>query len=195
MPPTTASKKSISNEQWDAKLASVKVAKEDMNRLVMNFLVTEVTSLIGSSNSNWPQRSGMSHVVAVLVQEQEQLAVSTAVDLLPWVTQSCNSTNPELKNISMLFMCACKQQLHATIQQILFAAWGVPRSDTLAQLLCMMHPQGYVDAARMLEQESGTAPGVELGSITDRMEIRKAVQSGQVEEAIDKVNDMNPEVR
>jgi hypothetical protein len=47
----------------------------------------------------------------------------------------------------------------------------------------------------MLEQESGTAPGVELGSITDRMEIRKAVQSGQVEEAIDKVNDMNPEVR
>lgn len=54
--------------------------------------------------------------------------------------------------------------------------------------------QGYVDAARMLEQESGTAPGVELNTITDRMEIRKAVQSGQVEEAIDKVNDLNPEV-
>jgi hypothetical protein len=47
----------------------------------------------------------------------------------------------------------------------------------------------------MFEQESGTAPGVELGSITDRMEVRKAVQSGQVEQAIDKVNDMNPEVR
>jgi hypothetical protein len=29
----------------------------------------------------------------------------------------------------------------------------------------------------------------------DRMEIRKAVQAGQVEEAIDKVNDLNPEVR
>jgi hypothetical protein len=27
------------------------------------------------------------------------------------------------------------------------------------------------------------------------MEIRKAVQAGQVEEAIDKVNDLNPEVR
>lgn len=47
----------------------------------------------------------------------------------------------------------------------------------------------------MFEQESGTAPGVELSTITDRMEIRKAVQSGQVEEAIDKVNDLNPEVR
>jgi hypothetical protein len=63
-----------------------------------------------------------------------------------------------------------------------------------AQYLFHLFLQGYVDAARMLEQESGTAPGVELGSITDRMEIRKAVQSGQVEEAIDKVNDMNPEV-
>eukprot|EP00882_Tetradesmus_deserticola_P012412 GHRQ01013154.1.p1 GENE.GHRQ01013154.1~~GHRQ01013154.1.p1 ORF type:complete len:170 (+),score=101.78 GHRQ01013154.1:289-798(+) len=94
MPPTAASKKSISNEQWEAKLAAVKVAKEDMNKLVMNYLVTE----------------------------------------------------------------------------------------------------GYVDAARMLEQESGTAPGVELGSITDRMELRKAVQSGHVEEAISKVNDMNPEL-
>lgn len=56
-------------------------------------------------------------------------------------------------------------------------------------------PQGYVDAARMFESESGTAPGVQLSTIMDRMEIRKAVQAGQVEEAIDKVNDLNPEVR
>lgn len=55
--------------------------------------------------------------------------------------------------------------------------------------------QGYVDAARMFESESGTAPGVQLSTILDRMEIRKAVQAGQVEEAIDKVNDLNPEVR
>lgn len=51
-----------------------------------------------------------------------------------------------------------------------------------------------MDAARTLEQESGTPPCVVLSTITDRMEIRKAVQSGQVEEAIDKVNDLNPEV-
>jgi hypothetical protein len=47
----------------------------------------------------------------------------------------------------------------------------------------------------MFESESGTAPGVQLSTILDRMEIRKAVQAGQVEEAIDKVNDLNPEVR
>ena len=54
--------------------------------------------------------------------------------------------------------------------------------------------QGYVKAAQMFEQESGTPPGIDLGSITDRMEIRRAVQSGNVEEAIEKVNDLNPEV-
>jgi muramidase (phage lysozyme) len=55
--------------------------------------------------------------------------------------------------------------------------------------------QGYVDAARMFQQESGTAPAVNLEQITDRMQIRQAVQAGRVEEAIDKVNDLNPEVR
>lgn len=46
----------------------------------------------------------------------------------------------------------------------------------------------------MFEVESGTSPGVQLSSILDRMVIRKAVQAGAVEEAIDKVNDLNPEV-
>jgi hypothetical protein len=46
----------------------------------------------------------------------------------------------------------------------------------------------------VFEKESGTAPGVDLGAITDRMEIRKAVQAGHVEEAIERVNDLNPEV-
>lgn len=54
--------------------------------------------------------------------------------------------------------------------------------------------QGYVEAARLFEKESGTPPCVELSAITDRMEIRKAVQSGNIDEAIERVNDLNPEV-
>ncbi|KAI3436058.1 hypothetical protein D9Q98_002117 [Chlorella vulgaris] len=87
-------KKRISAEEWQRKLREVRVAKEDMNRVVMNFLVTE----------------------------------------------------------------------------------------------------GYVDAARVFERESRTAPGVDLEQITDRMEIRKAVQSGDVEQAIERVNDLDPEI-
>lgn len=40
--------------------------------------------------------------------------------------------------------------------------------------------QGYVEAAKVFEEESGTPPGVELSSITDRMLVRTHVQSGQV---------------
>ena len=47
----------------------------------------------------------------------------------------------------------------------------------------------------MFEAESATAPGVDLGAITDRMQIRKAVQSGNMEEAIELVNDLNPQAR
>ena len=64
----------------------------------------------------------------------------------------------------------------------------VCRAETLSGA-----PQGYVEAAQVFEAESATAPGVDLGAITDRMEIRKAVQSGNMEEAIERVNDLNPQ--
>ena len=51
-----------------------------------------------------------------------------------------------------------------------------------------------MEAAQTFQQESLTQPGIDLAAITDRMEIRKAVQSGNVEEAIERVNDLNPEV-
>ena len=54
--------------------------------------------------------------------------------------------------------------------------------------------EGYVDAAREFEKESGTRTEVDLDTIKDRMLIRRAVQKGEVEDAIDRVNDLNPEI-
>ncbi|KAF5473130.1 hypothetical protein F2P56_009768, partial [Juglans regia] len=88
------SKKVITKEEWEKKLNDVKIMKEDMNKLVMNFLVTE----------------------------------------------------------------------------------------------------GYVDAAEKFRMESGTEPDIDLATITDRMAVKKAVQCGNVEDAIEKVNDLNPEI-
>ncbi|XP_034892064.1 protein GID8 homolog isoform X3 [Populus alba] len=42
--------------------------------------------------------------------------------------------------------------------------------------------------------ESGTEPDIDLATITDRMAVKKAVQCGNVEDAIEKVNDLNPEI-
>ncbi|KAL0363353.1 UNVERIFIED_CONTAM: protein GID8 [Sesamum calycinum] len=88
-----SSKKVITREEWEKRLSNVKVRKEDMNKLVMNFLVTE----------------------------------------------------------------------------------------------------GYVEAVEKFRLESGTEH-IDLATITDRMAVKKAVQSGNVEDAIEKVNDLNPEI-
>ncbi|EOY28345.1 hypothetical protein SCA6_020208 [Theobroma cacao] len=87
------SKKVITREEWEKRLNDVKIRKEDMNKLVMNFLVTE----------------------------------------------------------------------------------------------------GYVEAAEKFRMESGTEH-IDLATITDRMAVKKAVQCGNVEDAIEKVNDLNPEI-
>lgn len=90
----STSKKVITREEWEKRLKDVKIRKQDMNKLVMNFLVTE----------------------------------------------------------------------------------------------------GYVEAAEKFRIESGTEPDIDLATITDRMAVKKAVQSGNVEDAIEKVNDLNPEI-
>jgi hypothetical protein len=54
--------------------------------------------------------------------------------------------------------------------------------------------EGYQDVAEKFQKESGTKPEIPLESIKDRMEIRKAVQSGNITAGIEKVNDLNPEI-
>ncbi|KAL1537514.1 Glucose-induced degradation complex subunit, variant 2 [Salvia divinorum] len=89
-----SSKMIITREEWEKRLSNVKTRKEDMNKLVMNFLVTE----------------------------------------------------------------------------------------------------GYVEAAERFQLESGTKPDIDLATITDRIAVKKAVQCGNVEDAIVKVNDLDPEI-
>jgi glucose-induced degradation protein 8 len=54
--------------------------------------------------------------------------------------------------------------------------------------------QGYKSAAEEFSQEAGLSPPVDFESIESRMNIREALQRGDVEDAIMRVNDLNPEV-
>ena len=54
--------------------------------------------------------------------------------------------------------------------------------------------EGYKDAAEKFAKESGTQPPIDLNAIQDRMDIRSAIQSGQIEKAIERVNDLDPEI-
>lgn len=54
--------------------------------------------------------------------------------------------------------------------------------------------EGYKDAAECFSAESGLSPLVDLESIENRMIIRSAIQRGDVEDAIGRVNELDPEV-
>lgn len=54
--------------------------------------------------------------------------------------------------------------------------------------------EGYKSAAQEFSDEAGMPPPVDFESIESRMVIREALQRGDVEEAITRVNDLNPEV-
>jgi hypothetical protein len=58
---------------------------------------------------------------------------------------------------------------------------------------CVNSVQGYLDAAKAFEEESGTSmEGLDCSE--ERMHIRNALEKGQMDEAISRVNDLSPEV-
>ncbi|CAH8351024.1 unnamed protein product [Eruca vesicaria subsp. sativa] len=113
------SKKVITREEWEKKLNAVKLRKEDMNTLVMNFLVTE------------------------------------------GFVEAADKFQRESGTKRILFFLLC--DFH----------------------LCLVKVSFFLN---------GETAEIDLATITDRMAVKKAVQNGNVEDAIEKVNDLNPEI-
>lgn len=68
------------------------------------------------------------------------------------------------------------------------------KEDTDRLVMNFLVTEGYAEAAEKFRMESGTDPGIDLATTKDRMAVRNAVQSGNVEDAIEKINDLNPEI-
>ena len=54
--------------------------------------------------------------------------------------------------------------------------------------------QGFIDAARAFQKEAGIEAGPSDEAADVRMHVRNALEQGQVDQAIEQVNDFNPEV-
>ncbi|KAG5622638.1 hypothetical protein H5410_007856 [Solanum commersonii] len=70
----------------------------------------------------------------------------------------------------------------------------IRKEDTDRLVMNFLVTEGYAEAAEKFKMESGTEPEIDLATIKDRMAVNKAVQSGNVEDAIEMVNDLNPEI-
>ncbi|KAI3835848.1 hypothetical protein MKW92_031265 [Papaver armeniacum] len=70
----------------------------------------------------------------------------------------------------------------------------IRKEDMNKLVMNFLVTEGFVEAAEKFKMESGTEPDIDLATITDRMAVKKAVQCGNVDDAIEKVNDLNPEI-
>jgi hypothetical protein len=54
--------------------------------------------------------------------------------------------------------------------------------------------EGYKEAAERFARESNATPGGELAAIEERMQVRSAIQRGDISGAVDRINDLDPEL-
>ncbi|KAF9787236.1 lish motif-containing protein [Thelephora terrestris] len=70
----------------------------------------------------------------------------------------------------------------------------VTKNDLNRLIMDYLVIEGYKVSAEEFSQEAGLTPPVDFESIEGRMNIREALQRGDVEDAITRVNDLNPEI-
>ncbi|KAG5647643.1 hypothetical protein DXG03_008996 [Asterophora parasitica] len=70
----------------------------------------------------------------------------------------------------------------------------VTKDDLNRLIMDYLVIEGYKSAAEEFSQEADIAPPVDFESIESRMKIREALQRGDIEDAITRVNDLNPEI-
>lgn len=54
--------------------------------------------------------------------------------------------------------------------------------------------EGYPEAAQRFSHEANIEPELDVDSIQERVEIREAIASGDIQSAIEKINELNPQV-
>lgn len=67
-------------------------------------------------------------------------------------------------------------------------------SDLNALIFDYLVVEGFSDAAVEFARETGIPSTIDQDMIQERMEIRQAVEDGRVEEAVRRVNELDPEV-
>ena len=69
--------------------------------------------------------------------------------------------------------------------------------DSLINKLVMDYliTEGYPESAQALAEEANINPNAELELIQERVEIRNLIYAGDIQTAIERINELNPQVR
>lgn len=67
-------------------------------------------------------------------------------------------------------------------------------SDMNKLVMNYLSTEGYKEAAEHFAEETGTKSPIDLSTIDARMQVREAIQSGDIPRAIGLINDLDPDV-
>ena len=68
-------------------------------------------------------------------------------------------------------------------------------SDINSLIMDYLITEGYPSAAQKFAIEANIPPSTDLESINERVEIRNSIHRGDLQTAIEKINELNPQVR
>jgi glucose-induced degradation protein 8 len=68
-------------------------------------------------------------------------------------------------------------------------------SDINNLIMDYLVTEGYPSAAQKFAAEANIQPRADFESITERVEIRESIHRGDLQTAIEKINELNPQVR
>ncbi|KAL4310250.1 hypothetical protein GQ457_01G046680 [Hibiscus cannabinus] len=95
-----------------------------------------------------------------------------------------------------------QEQMFVTRYLISREAWEkklnhvrIRKEDMNALVMNFLVTEGYAEAAEIFRLESGTELDMDLETIKDRTAVIHALKCGNVDDAIEKINDLNPEAR
>ena len=67
-------------------------------------------------------------------------------------------------------------------------------SDLNAVIMDYLISEGYPSAAQRFAYEANISPMLDVDSVEERVSIRTALHKGDIQDAIEKINELNPEV-
>jgi hypothetical protein len=73
-------------------------------------------------------------------------------------------------------------------------AYHLPRAEINKIIMEYLVKEGFKEAVLSFQKESGVEPGVDMAMLDDQIKIRGAIESGAIQDAVELVNDIDPEV-
>ena len=72
---------------------------------------------------------------------------------------------------------------------------GIFYSDLNAIIMNYLISEGYPSAAQKFAHEANIAPMHDVNTVEERVAIRVAIHGGDIQTALEKINEINPQVR